>query len=256
MVYTRDLKSLGSNPLRVRVSPWAHFMFHEKRKNLIVTADDFGKSEFANRNILQLAQQRKLDRVSVMTDGDFASGEIENLKNTGIKLDIHFELAWQQKRRGKMRDNTARQGILFLVNHFRASQRKKIREDWKKQIEKFREIVGRYPDGINSHEYVHFFPAYFKIALNLANQFDITYIRFAKLGFLGKNNMAKIVLNSLRRWNRKYFSASKLDSSDYFVSLDWIASFEEFFRHIPEEKTEVACHPERGDEYEIIEKYF
>jgi len=231
-------------------------MFHEKRKNLILTADDFGKSELANLSILKLAKLGKLDRVSVMSDGNFAPGEIEELASTGVKLDMHFELAWQKKRRGKTRDNTARQGIVFLLNHFRASQRKKIREDWKNQIEKFREIVGQYPDGINSHEYVHFFPPYFKIAIEFAKQFDISYVRFGKKGFRGKRNLAHLVLNSLRRWNKKYFSGSKLDSSDYFSSLDWIANFDIFFRHIPEKKTEIACHPEREEEFELIEKYF
>jgi len=222
----------------------------------MITADDFGKSELANLSILKLARSGKLDRVSVMSDGNFAPGEIEELVQTGVKLDIHFELAWQKKRRGKTRDNTARQGIVFLLNHFRASQRKKVQEDWKKQVEKFHEMVGRYPDGINSHEYVHFFPPYFRIAIELAKRVEISFVRFGKKGFRGKRNMAHLVLNNLRHWNKKYFFEAKLDSSDYFTSLDWIANFDEFFRHIPEGKTEIACHPEREDEFELIEKYF
>jgi len=231
-------------------------MFQEKRKNLILTADDFGKSELANLSILKLAKLGKLDRVSVMSDGKFAPGEIEELAKKGVKLDIHLELDWQKKRRGKLKDNTARQGIVFLMNHFRASQRKKIREDWKKQIEKFHELVGRYPDGINSHEYVHFFPPYFKIAIDLEHQFKIPFIRFGKKGFRGKRNLAHLVLNNLRRWDKKYFSGSKLNSSDHFVSLDWIVNFDKFFKHVPEGKTEIACHPEREEEFELIDKYF
>jgi len=231
-------------------------MFHDKHKNLIITADDFGKSELANLSILKLAKLGKIDRVSVMTDGIFAPGEIEELAATGVKLDIHFELAWQKKRRSKVKDNTARQGIVFLANHFRASQRKKIFEDWKKQIENFREIIGRNPDGINSHEYVHLFPPYFRIALGLATEFNIPYIRFGARGFRGKRNLAHLVLNNLRCWDKKYFLASKLESSDFFASLDWIEDINKFQKNIPEGKTEIACHPEREDEFEIIEKYF
>ena len=40
--------------------------------------------------------------------------------------------------------------------------------------------------------------------------------------------MAHLVLNNLRQWDKKYFSESKLDSSDYFVSLDWIEDIEKF----------------------------
>ncbi|MFA6193676.1 MAG: ChbG/HpnK family deacetylase [Parcubacteria group bacterium] len=231
-------------------------MFQEKRKNLILTADDFGKNELANRSILKLSKSGKLDRVSVMSDGYFAPGEIEELKNTGVKLDIHLELGWQKKRRGKIKDNTVRQGIVFLVNHFRAGQGKKIQKNWKNQIEKFCEIVGRNPDGINSHEYVHLFPSYFKIAISLAKQFEIPFIRFGKNGFRGKINLAHLVLNNLRRWDKKYFLASALDSSGYFLSLDWIEDFEKFFKYVPDGKTEIACHPEREEEFEMIEKYF
>lgn len=227
-------------------------MFQEKRKNLIFTADDFGKNGLANRSILKLAKAGKLDRVSVMADGVFAPGEIEELKNTGVKLDIHFELEWQKKRRGKVKDNTARQGIVFLVNHFRAGQGRKIQEEWKKQIEKFRVLIGRNPDGINSHEYVHLFPPYFKIAINLAKQYEIPFIRFGKKGFRGKRNLAHLVLNNLRRWDKKYFLASTLDSSRYFLSLDWIEDFEKFFKHVPDGKTEIACHPEREEELDMI----
>jgi chitin disaccharide deacetylase len=230
-------------------------MFYKKNKNLILSADDFGKSEMANRNILRLAEAEKLDRVSVMADGNFNDEEISRIKKTGVKKDIHLELAWQKKRRDKIKDNTTRQGIIFLVNHFGSSRRKKIGEDWAIQIKKFHEIFGQYPDGINSHEYVHLFPAYFKIALDLGKKFNIPYIRFAKRDLLGGKNMARTILNNLRRWNKKNFSASRLESSDYFVSFDWMKNLDEHLKNFPEGKTEIACHPEREEEFDIINKY-
>jgi chitin disaccharide deacetylase len=226
------------------------------RKNIIISADDFGKSKLANRNILFLAQTGKLDRVSVMADGSFNDEEISQIKKTGVKLDIHLELAWQKKRRDKIKDNTARQGIIFLVNHFGSSRRKKVGEDWVNQVKKFQKIFGQYPDGINSHEYVHLFPAYFKIALGLGKKFDISYIRFAKRDLLGGKNMARTILNNLRRWNKRNFSASGLESSDYFVSFDWMKNLGEHLKNFPEGKTEIACHPERTEEFIAISKYF
>ncbi|MDD5489879.1 MAG: ChbG/HpnK family deacetylase, partial [Candidatus Moranbacteria bacterium] len=89
----------------------------ELRNGIILTADDFGKSETANRNILLLARAGKIDRISIMADGNFSEEEIENLLSTGVELDIHFELIWQKRRRNILRDNTFRQGIVFLVNY-------------------------------------------------------------------------------------------------------------------------------------------
>jgi len=240
-------------------------MFHEKRKNLILTADDFGKSERANGNILKLVKLGKLDRVSVMIEGDFTPNEIEELKKNDVKLDIHLELIWQKRRRNLLTDKTLRQGVVFFVNYIWGdwpvpenprSGAKNVQREWKEQIEKFRKIFGRKPDGISSHEHTHFFPAYFKIALRLAKQFGIPFIRFGKMGFVGNNNSVNFILNAMRWLDKRKFLKSGIESSKYFASLDWISDVNYFLKNIPDGKTEIACHPEREEEFEMIEKYF
>jgi predicted glycoside hydrolase/deacetylase ChbG (UPF0249 family) len=240
-------------------------MLHEKRRKIVLTADDFGKSELANRSILKLAKLGKLDRVSVMSDGIFASGEIKELAATGVKLDIHFELIWQKRRRNLLVDNTLRQGVVFFVNYIwgdwpvpenpRSSARA-VRLEWNEQIEKFIKFFGRTPDGISSHEHTHYFPAYFGIALDLARHFNISFIRFGKKGFVGGRNSVSFILNVMRWLDRRKFLKSGVKSSSYFASLDWLGNMDYFLKNIPDGKTEVACHPEREEEFEIIEKNF
>jgi len=234
-------------------------------KKIILTADDFGKSETANRNILRLARKGKLDRVSVMIDGDFRPSEIEELLAADLKLDIHLELIWQKRRRNLLRDNTVRQAIVFLVNYVWGdwpmpkhprSSRQAVSEEWKGQVEKFKKIFGRYPDGISSHEHVHYFPAYFSVALWLADQYEIPYVRFGGKGFVGEKNNVYLILKAMRPLNRKKFSGSKISSSEYFSSLDWIGNLEKFLQKLPEGKVEIACHPEREDEFELISSTF
>jgi len=65
-----------------------------------------------------------------------------------------------------------------------------------------------------------------------------------------------LILNFLRFMDDRVFRKSGLDSSDYFVSLDWISDFDKFLKNTSEGKMEIACHPERKDEFEIIDKYF
>jgi predicted glycoside hydrolase/deacetylase ChbG (UPF0249 family) len=240
-------------------------MFHEKRKNLIITADDFGKNELANRNILRLVKSGKLDRVSVMIEGDISEDEVKELLASNLKLDIHFELVWQKRRRSLLGDKALRQVAIFFLNYIWGdwhvpenpkSGSKAVHRDWKEQIEKFKKIFGRLPDGISSHEHTHFFSAYFKIAVGLARYFDIPFIRFGKKGFLGKENPKKMILSILRRIDSGIFFKSKLDSADYFTSLDWIESLKEFSGDIYNGKIEMACHPEREEEFELIDKYF
>lgn len=235
------------------------------RNKIIISADDFGKSESANRNILKLAEAGKLDRISVMIEGDFGEKEIEKILATGVKLDIHFELVWQKRRRNLLRDNTLRQGIVFLVNYLWGdwpvpehprSGASSVKREWKEQIEKFRKIFGRMPDGISSHEHVHYFPVYFSIALKLADRYKISFIRFGKKGFAGKKNSVYLILKIMRWLNKKKFFRSNISSSDYFASFDWIGNNQELLRKIPNGKIEIACHPEREDEMEMIDKIF
>jgi len=231
------------------------------RKNLILSADDFGKSELANRNILRLAAAGKLDRVSVMVEGNVSEKEVERLFAAGVKLDIHFELVWQKRRRNLLRDNTLRQGVVFLVNYLWGdwpmpehprSGAAEVRKEWESQIKKFREIFGRLPDGISSHEHTHYFPAYFKIAIELAKQYNIAFIRFGRKGLLGERNSVYFILKIMRWFNRKKFFHSKLSSPDYFVILDWIKDFRKFLKKIPEGEMEIACHPERKEELNLL----
>lgn len=233
----------------------------EIRKNIILTADDFGKSEMANRNILKLAEAGKLGRVSVMVGGEISEKEVERLRAANVKLDIHFELIWQKRRRNLLKDRTLRQGAIFFVNYVWGdwhvpenprSGAKSVGQEWQRQIEKFKEIFGQYPDGISSHEHTHFFPAYFKIALELANRYKIHFIRFGEKGFIGEKNSVYLILRIMHWLNqRKYFSLN-ISSSDYFTSLDWVTNNKNIFRRIPGGKVEIACHPEREEEYNFV----
>ncbi|MFH0930285.1 MAG: ChbG/HpnK family deacetylase [Candidatus Moraniibacteriota bacterium] len=237
----------------------------EIRKKIVLTADDFGKSELANRNILRLAKSGRLDRVSVMADGNFAPGQIEELIETGVKLDIHFELIWQKRRRNLLVDNTLRQGVVFFVNYIWGdwpvpenprSSAKAVRREWNEQIEKFIKIFGRTPDGISSHEHTHYFTVYFGIALDLARHFNISFIRFGKKGFVGKRNSVSFILNVMRWLDNRKFLKSGVKSSSYFASLDWFENTDEIGKTASEKIIEIACHPEREEELELIEKYF
>ncbi|MDD5490140.1 MAG: ChbG/HpnK family deacetylase, partial [Candidatus Moranbacteria bacterium] len=170
-----------------------------------------------------------------------------------------------KRRRNILRDNTFRQGIVFLVNYLWGdwpvpehprSGTASVKREWKEQIEKFRRVFGRTPDGISSHEHVHYFPPYFSIALGLANHYKIPFIRFGKKGFAGEKNSVYLILKIMRWINRKKFFRSDISSSDYFTSLDWVGNKRNFLRKIPNGKIEIACHPEREDEMEMIDRIF
>jgi len=229
------------------------------RENLIISADDFGLNEKTNDNILQLMKLGKLDRVSVMIGGKFRKEQIEELLDSGIKLDIHLHVGtvadWNRKNQKK--ENLIFRTIRFLIEHLSdRSIRRKIFKDWEAQIIRFKEVLGKTPDGLNSHEYLHFFPPYFRVALRLSKKYGIGYFRFGRSGVIRTKNVGGIAALILRRlwfFNREHFKRHLVSSSDFLLSFDWIKNPEKFLDRISQKvKVEVVFHPERQKEYDFL----
>ncbi|MFZ2975636.1 MAG: ChbG/HpnK family deacetylase [Candidatus Moraniibacteriota bacterium] len=248
-------------------------MYTQHSNNLIISADDFGISEKANRAILELAREKKIDRVAVMMGGKISKDEAKDLLESGVKIDIHLHLLEKDffdKKEKKSKDGTNKRIAIFLLDFLTGWYGSaKVKIIWKKQIEEFKNIFGRYPDGINSHEHIHFFPPLFKTALKIKEEFKISYIRLGKLKHRGKFGKTVFILDKLRlmnfRRNLIFFTPLgiarsypfELNTSDFLVSFDWIKNEEEFFENLIEKtQTELVFHPERKNEYDFLMKNF
>ena len=219
------------------------------RGEVICSVDDFGKNQKTNRNILKLLEMGKVDRVSIMVKREVGENEIERLIASKAKLDIHLEIPQIQK---KDRKEIFGRSFSFLRNYLsKEGSLLEIRKEWISQIEKFQQLFGRLPDGLSSHEYVHFFPPYFKIICTLREKFNISYLRFGEKSILKVNtNPTSLILSFLHFFNKKHLK--KGFSSDYMVSSDWIYDNLIFFKNLPKGTIEVVYHPEREEEMERI----
>lgn len=227
------------------------------RHRISISADDFGVSPRANRNIFYLISLGKIDRVSVMVHGTFSEKEIEELARSEVKLDIHLDILHEFHEDRKKRRSVFMRGIEFLGKLALGKlSSEKVATDWTAQIEKFKEIFGRSPDGINSHEHVHFFPPFFKVVLMLQEKYSIPYVRFGDSVFMLHNKPAAYILHWLRLVDRSACLKSGCVSSESFISLDWIKNVEKFLNNLPEGQIEIACHPELADDFVRIKKYF
>ncbi len=233
----------------------------QKKDNLIITADDFGVSKIANQKILKVVQNQKIDRVAIMIGGKFSSEEIKKLLATGIKLDIHLHLLSRdffQKRKEEPKGGAIKRGLVFLKDFLIGKySSQKVKLIWEKQIKYFFQLFGQYPDGINSHEHMHFFPPFFRVALSLKNKYKVDYIRLGKKGSDLKFIPVAFILNVLRKINLKFNSIANLKTSDYLISFDWLTMTKNFSKQFPKKgKTELVFHPERKEEYDFLEKNF
>lgn len=226
------------------------------RSNLILSADDFGSSERANRNILYLVSMGKIDRVAVMVHGTIYEQEIRELISSGVKLDIHLDLTSHINSSEHIPALHLRVGK-FLWNYLRGQYTaSKVRANWEAQIEKFHQLFGKYPDGINSHEHVHFFPSFFKVVLKIQETYPIPYLRFATDSILPTKNSTCKVLALLHRFNRRKFATSSFASSNHLISLDWIENLDTFLDNPPSGSVEIVCHPHRAEEFVLVKNNF
>lgn len=227
------------------------------RQRLIITADDFGVSPRANRNTLYLISLGKINRVGIMANGEISSKEVGELVHSGVKLDIHLDILHKFDIERKKRRGAILRMAEFLgkISTGKIST-KKVTADWQRQIEKFHTIFGKYPDGINSHEHIHFFPPFFRAALGLQEKYNIPYIRFGDSVRLRQHTIISYVLHVLRAINRQACEKSNCVSSSSLVSLDWIKNVDAFLKNPPEGTTEIACHPEIAEDFVKIKEYF
>jgi len=231
----------------------------ELRKKLIIAADDYGIRE-TSKPILDLAEKGLLDRVAVFPEL-VASDDMRALLATGVAIDIHLELMHLLKSGYEDTGGAFSRGMNFLIRRiFGRVNKEKARTEWRRQIVLFRERFGRLPDGLNSHEHVHYFPEFFPVVAELAREFGIGYVRLGKNGII-KGSQGKLtagILASCARSDRKLLFANERESSEWVTSFDWFADQDEFMSIIskPEySNIEVVFHPERLDEKQALESW-
>jgi len=214
--------------------------------------DDFGKNKLTNQRILELARLGKADRVAVFIDRNISQEEISELKNSQLALDLHLDLKHKIET-GKIKEGPFQRIFTFVFKYFFGTNHPKdVTADWERQIEKFVTLFGQLPDGLNSHQHVHFFPPYFRVAITLCKKFDIPHVRFGKNGISKTNHLTEKIISLLWKINLKKFKQSGLNSCRSLVSLDWLKNPEKFIQENRAEEIEIICHPERDEEYEIL----
>lgn len=224
------------------------------RSRLIVSADDFGISFQANQNILRLVSLGKIDRVAVMMNGDVSPDEIGLLMKSGVKLDVHLEM-----NRSSM-ENRAKQAaaafprllrffFLYLSGGARTLETERL---WENQITKFHQLFWKLPDGINSHEHIHYFPPFFRITCALREKYAIPYVRFAMKGIVPYSSLRAVIIDRLRKISQRSISHTPFLSSDYMTSLNWMPDLDNLMNRLQHGSIEVVCHPEMNAECHYI----
>jgi len=221
---------------------------------IIVSADDFGMEPETDRKIISLWKAGKIDRLAVFVmRNDLPVREIEDMRNSGVKIDIHLELP---NGNGKNKSSNPSRLWHFFINYISGKNSlSQVENAWRLQIEKFQNIFGRYPDGLNSHEHVHLFPFYFPIVCRLCDDYQIPFIRIGRRQIIVSNAVA-IILIFMKMASLRKLKTTKAKTSDCMISLDWIGNPDKI-NDLSEkyQEVEIVTHPGLVQESDLIMKY-
>lgn len=248
----KDSLSMASDLIRVRIQDWIGKYDDEKKISL--TYDDFGINGLCNERIIHLLELGIGDRVAILIHGTVGENERVALLRSQAALDIHLDRHPDLKTHVEPSVGLWKRVGRFLNEFF--SNNASIQDLWEEQIMKFQSVFGSIPQGINTHEHVHFFPPYFAVFQDMTNKYDAAYARFGSMGTLF--HPTALVLSLLVTINRLFFATRGRDKR-YIVSWDWIKHKNDpwlYCRKLARRgEVEVIFHPERDEEFEYLTRH-
>lgn len=224
----------------------------------VFSADDFGIGEIANKRTLELVRSGRLQRVAVMSHGMISQEESRQLLESGVCLDAHLDIDGEIFEERRIKEGALWQSVRFGIRFLSGRHPiRSVERMWEEQIKAFFTLFGKYPDGLNAHRHLHFFPPFFRVMVRLAKKYNIPFVRLGRRGY-GCMRVTAVILNTLRLWNRRTLGReSMLKTSDRMASADWILPRD--VRECPaitkcEESVEIVFHPERDEEFEYLKR--
>ena len=238
-------------------------------KNLIVNADDYGRSPGVSRGILEAHRQGIVTSTTVMInqpDVETQLAEALNCPRLGVGLHLVFS-AWRPILPPEDIPSLVNSNGLFLGQHDLWAHAEEIsavhlRAEFGAQLDRFRRLAGRLPDHLDCHHFVHLYPPFFQIYADLAAEFRLPL----RVPFPPETDFQQAVatlpyleefpldlVRGMVATNSALLQARQLSHPDRFISTFFGAEMLtldhllHLIRTMPEGTTELMCHPGYND---------
>lgn len=202
---------------------------HETR--IILTADDFGWTDGQNLAIERAAQAGTLSRASLLCNGDaFAGALLTAQRCPQLEVGVHLTLCeGRPVGRGAglsqllRSDGAFYDGLRPLCQTYLRGQLNvdAIRDEWRHQIERALSAGFRLSH-LDGHKHVHMLPPLQQLAIKLAQEYQIGYVR-TSAEILSRRALSRapvwLVLFCLGTYARRSVRAAGLRTCDRFVGL-------------------------------------
>ncbi|PIQ42761.1 MAG: hypothetical protein COV52_06275 [Gammaproteobacteria bacterium CG11_big_fil_rev_8_21_14_0_20_46_22] len=127
---------------------------------VILCADDFGLSHGTNTAILDLIQQNVLQATSVMVTMPALETDAPQLKtfSSQAQIGLHFDLTDGKPLTHLPASHHGSLKRLLVLSHLRRLNQAALEAELLAQLERFKAVMGRFPDFIDGHQHVHHLP--------------------------------------------------------------------------------------------------
>lgn len=150
------------------------------RRQLIVNADDYGRSRGVSRGILQAHREGIVTSTTVMINQpgvELHLAEALNCPALGIGLHLVFT-AWKPVLSPGRIPSLVHVNGHFLDQHTVWARAESIstqdlHAELAAQVDRFERLAGRLPDHLDCHHFVHLYPPFFQVYADLATHFRL-----------------------------------------------------------------------------------
>ncbi|MHB8173723.1 MAG: carbohydrate deacetylase [Nitrospirota bacterium] len=229
-------------------------------KRLIVNADDFGMAESVNDGIMKGHKDGIITSASFMA-GAMAAEHAAKLArdNPSLGIGVHLCLTLIKPvsdlaNLPTLSPNGLLPGGPFaLMARLLAGKIKKHEIEIELRAQMERAIaLGIRPDHIDGHQHIHMMPGIFDVVLKLANEYNISAMRYPVGPQVGKTGLVrkfeKLSLEGFSKRNKSAIEDAGIKTPDYFFGLAETGalsreSLMNILNHLPDGTSELMCHP-------------
>jgi predicted glycoside hydrolase/deacetylase ChbG (UPF0249 family) len=234
-------------------------------RQLIVNADDLGRSPGVTRGILQAHREGIVTSASMMINQPGAEAQLADAlgcPSLGVGLHLVFT-AWKPLLPADQVPGLVDEHGYFLEQHSVWAQAervpvKQLRAELQAQVECFLHWADRLPDHLDCHHFVHLYPPFFQVYADLAFEYGLPlrvpfpaeteFVRAARtLPFL--EGFPRGLVRGMIATNSALLRSRHLAYPDLFVSTFYgrealtLEHLLSLIDAVPEGISELMCHP-------------
>ena len=237
-------------------------------RQLIVNADDFGRTRGVSAGILRAHLEGIVTSTTAMMNMPGVAADLHRAQTEAPRLGLGVHLNFTAGRPllppewcASLVDEHGRfltqEAIADAPDRLKPDE---LREELKSQITTFKNAMNTLPDHLDAHHFVHLYPPFFEIYLDLADSFKLP----ARIPFPRQEaeleHMPPIIgdtpietAKQIGRADQKILAVHSIKSTDHFVATFYdrtvsVPFLMEILASLPQGSSELMTHPGQLDD--------